>query len=127
MVRMTRRAFLAQSAAAMAGLSIAPSMLRAAPAQSQPREKYITNFYQFENKHIEILAAPSALPNGAEYLHIFAQSSPGMKPHPERVKAVHAGGKNFKFAAALDVHKYKEWGKADDKQLKGWGKQFRRQ
>ena len=128
MTPLSRREFLRSSALSAAALASAPGWLRAVPLpKDESGDKYITCFYQFENHQIQTLAGRDALPNGPQFLHIFSQSSPGMKPHPERVKAIHSAGKSFVFAEALDVHKYKGWMQADEKQLKEWAKQFRGQ
>jgi hypothetical protein len=128
----TRRDVLRSSvtgAMALAGMSMFDRLTRAAAPTTAPSdvgaEKYITVFYQFSGPTIKALTGPNGLPNGPQYEHIFSHSSPGSRAHPELAKLVHGCGKSFKFAAALDVHKYEKWGQVDEAKLKDWAKEFR--
>jgi hypothetical protein len=96
-------------------------------AAEEKAERKITCFYQFGKAALEALAGPEGLPNGPQYLHLFSHSHPGMNPHPDTANMVRAKGASFKYALALDVHKYKGWQQATDEQLQGWAKEFREQ
>lgn len=93
-------------------------------AQEEPPQRVITCFYQFGKAALEALG--QALPNGPRFLHIFSHSHPGIRPHPETANAVHALGPSFKYAMALDVHKYPGWQTASEEQLRAWALEFRR-
>jgi hypothetical protein len=120
---LTRRDFLRASAAT--ALAAQLSLAATKPSDSAPSNPYITCFYQFDRACVEALGAPGALPNGPSFVHFFTGSYPGMSARPEQAKLVHSAGKSFKFVPCLDVHKYKDWTKADDNQLRQWAKEFR--
>lgn len=119
MIYFTRRDFLKTTAAAVGAMVASPFIANA----DEPKDPYITGFYQFGKGALEALK--EALPNGANYLHIFSHSHPGMRAHPDTANMVHALGASFKYALAFDVHKYKGWTTASDEQLKAWAKEFR--
>jgi hypothetical protein len=117
----TRRSLLKQGAA----LALLSSAARA--VAEEPAEPSITCFYQFGRGALDAFRTPDGLPNGAGYLHIFSHSHPGMNPHPDTAKLVRAAGSSYRYALALDVHKYPGWMQAPDDQLKKWAEEFRAQ
>ena len=104
-----------------------PRIAAAAPPASEPGELYVTHFYQFNKEALKKLGGPDGLSNGKRYLHIFSHSAPGLKGKPETARAVRAAGSSFKYAHPIDIHKYKGWETADDKQLRQWAIEFRAQ
>jgi hypothetical protein len=131
--RFTRRDVMKWTAggvvAATLGGTGLPNQLLAAPADEASAsgigDKYVTCFYQFNSEAIDALTKNKALPNGKQYLHIFTHSAPGITAHPDLAKMCHARGKSFKYGMPLDLHKYKEWGKVAELQVKEWCKQLR--
>jgi hypothetical protein len=124
MSRWTRRDFLRLAGGTAAALAGLPGTGKDAAAAEEP---YVTCFYQFTRTALQALSGPDALPNGPGYLHLFSHSHPGMNPHPDTAKAVQALGSSFKYALALDVHKYPGWQTAPEEQLRTWAKEFRAQ
>jgi hypothetical protein len=116
---LTRRDFLATIGGA-AAVTASAGVQSAAPA-----DPWITCFYQFGARALKELSGPQGLPDGPDYLHIFSHSHPGMNPHPDTAKAVHACGRSFRYALAFDVHKYPGWTTASEDQLKSWAMAFR--
>ncbi len=96
-------------------------------AEEDPVAPWITCFYQFGDRALQVLGGPGGLPNGPDYLHLFSHSHPGMNPHPDTARAVRACGSSFRYALAFDVHKYKDWQTASADQLKAWASAFRDQ
>ena len=115
---MTRRELLGAAGAAM-GASCLPDSAWAADAM----DRNITCFYQFGKG--ALAALKEALPNGPRYLHVFSHSHPGMNAHADTAKMVRACGESFKYALAIDVHKYPGWQQAGDDDLKQWAIEFR--
>ena len=74
----SRREFLTTAAAASAALFTQ----RWGAAADPKGQQYVTNFYQFGAEAMKKL--PQALPNGKNFLHIMAHSSPGKKPRASR-------------------------------------------
>lgn len=129
MKRCTRRDLLT-AAGASAGAVLASSLAaRARPAAperaAEAADPHITCFYQFGALALKSLSGPQGLPDGPDFLHIFSHSHPGMNPHPDTARAVHACGRSFRYAPAFDVHKYPGWMMASDDQLKSWAIAFR--
>jgi hypothetical protein len=127
----SRRSFLVTSAGAAATVATLAAPARKGRAADQERgkelpigQRYITSYYQFTDEAVKTLAA-GALPNGPEYLHIFVQSAPGMKPRPHAARVVQSCGSSFKYGYAFDLHKYATWKEASDNQLKAWAVEFR--
>jgi hypothetical protein len=123
-MRSSRREILKLGALGVAS-AILSRFAGAAPAGTESSELYVTHFYQFGKEAIKKLGGPNGLPNGKRYLHIFSHSAPGLKGKPDTVRAVHALGSSFKYAHPIDIHKYKGWETADDKQLRQWAIEFR--
>jgi hypothetical protein len=129
----SRRDVLKRSAAgavamALGNLALPRDVLAAPPRESNDHDsgdKYVTCFYQFNAKAIDALAKSDALPNGKQYLHIFTHSSPGIAAHPDLAKMCHARGPSFRYGMPLDLHKYKDWGKVPESQVKEWCRQLR--
>lgn len=88
---------------------------------------YVTCFYQFGRQALDVLAGEGGLPDGSGYLHIFSHSHPGMRPHPDTAQMVRSKGSSFRYALALDLHKYPGWRTATHEQLRGWALAFRQQ
>jgi hypothetical protein len=117
----SRRDFLRVSAAGALSTQLAFGASKL--PTSVPSDPYITCLYQFDKACLEALSA--VLPNGPGFIHYFTASYSGFTARPEQAKMVHSAGKSFKFVPCLDVHKYKDWTKADDAQLMKWAKEFR--
>lgn len=129
MGRVSRREFL-KAAGVAAGAAVAARWTAgaaAAPPATRGADKYVTCFYQFNNDALAALGGPGGLPNGDQYLHIFSASHAGHDPHPKITKAVQALGPSFKYARAIDIHKYKDWQHAPVDQLRQWAIEFRKE
>src|SRR5438045_816569 len=126
MAKVSRREWLQSSIAAAASLAVGSQLLAAANPATKPQiDKYVTNFYQFFDSALKTLSGPNGLPNGPQYLHIFAQSAPSTEPRSKVQKLIHSCGSSFKYAYAFDCDKCKGWQQADDDQLKRWAIEFR--
>jgi hypothetical protein len=119
---LTRRSLLKLTAAAALELAIA--QVRAADT-TQPADRYVTSYYQFNADAIRRLSQKNALPNGPRFEHIFCQSTGGANAHPELSKMVHDAGESFKFAWGYDADKHTGWKRASDDDLKKWAEEFR--
>lgn len=109
------------------GAALALLAATGSPGGAEPADPAITCFYQFGRGAFDAFRAPEALPNGDGYLHIFSHSHPGMSSHPETAKLVRQAGSSYRYALALDVHKYPGWMQASDDQLQKWAEEFRSQ
>jgi hypothetical protein len=123
----SRRNFLLQAGAGAAALLVSGGRVLAGDDPAKPSDPHITCFYQFGAQALKSLSGPEGLPDGPRYLHIFSHSHPGMNPHPDTAKAVHACGRSFRYAPAFDVHKYPGWTTAPEDQLRTWAMAFREQ
>lgn len=128
MGRVSRRDFL-KAVGVASGAAIIHGRQSRAFAQASPPspDKYVTCFYQFNTDSLKSLGGPAGLPNGDRYLHIFSMSHAGHTPNPRITKAVQSLGPSFKYARAIDIHKYNDWQHASADQLRQWAVEFRKE
>jgi hypothetical protein len=120
--KLSRREFIKVTGMLTGAMMLPAGLLHALEFTSH---QYISCFYQFDKKALDVLKAAKALPNSPDHLHIFSHSRPMMMSHPDTVHTVHAAGESFKYAIAFDLHKFKGWLTASEEQLKQWALEFR--
>ena len=120
--RVARREFLRLAGGALGAAVASPLGALGDEPSALP---CVTCFYQFGKAALAALGGESGLPNGPGHLHIFSHSHPGMRAHPDTANSVRALGSSFRYALALDLHKYPGWRTATDDQLKTWAREFR--
>jgi hypothetical protein len=120
-----RRDFLKLSAAGAAGLAFGSFASGAPDPSTRTAQQYITCFYQFTVEAIQALSAPSVLPNGDSFLHLFTESGPVPEKRVERHRALRAAGPSFKYALCLDAKHYDGWQTSTSDQLKDLAKRYR--